>query len=79
MKVKITAFGIAKDIVGGKHLELEVAGTELSEIRQELINQFPDFGKLASLKFAVNTSYVDDSYQLNENDEVVLIPPVSGG
>lgn len=79
MKVKITAFGIAKDIVGGKHLELEVVGAELSEVREELINQFPDFGKLTSLKFAVNTNYVDDSYQLNENDEVVLIPPVSGG
>ena len=79
MKVKITAFGIAKDIVGGKHLELEVNGEELSMVRKELIRQFPDFEKLASLKFAVNTNYVDDSYQLKENDEVVLIPPVSGG
>ena len=79
MKVKITAFGIAKDIVGGKHLELEVNGEEVSSVRKELISQFPDFEKLASLKFAVNTNYVDDSYQLNENDEVVLIPPVSGG
>ena len=79
MKVKITAFGIAKDIVGGKHLELEVNGEELSVVRKELIGQFPDFEKLASLKFAVNTNYVDDSYQLKENDEVVLIPPVSGG
>lgn len=79
MKVRITAFGIAKDIVGGKHLELEVKGTDLSELRQALISQYPDFGKLASLKFAVNTNYVDDSFQLKENDEVVLIPPVSGG
>lgn len=79
MKVKITAFGIAKDIVGGKHLEMEVAGAELSKVRQALINQFPDFVKLTSLKFAVNTNYVDDSYQLKDNDEVVLIPPVSGG
>ena len=79
MKVKITAFGIAKDILGDKHLELEVNGEELSLVRKELISQFPDFEKLASLKFAVNTNYVDDSYQLNENDEVVLIPPVSGG
>lgn len=79
MKVKITAFGIAKDIMGGKHLELEVNGEVLSLVRKELISQFPEFEKLASLKFAVNTNYVDDSYQLNENDEVVLIPPVSGG
>ncbi|PWL31881.1 MoaD/ThiS family protein [uncultured Roseivirga sp.] len=79
MKVKITAFGIAKDILGDKHLELEVNGEELSWVRKELISQYPDFEKLASLKFAVNTNYVEDSYQLNEKDEVVLIPPVSGG
>ena len=52
---------------------------EFTLVRKELISQFPDFEKLASLKFAVNTNYVDDSYQLKENDEVVLIPPVSGG
>jgi molybdopterin converting factor small subunit len=31
------------------------------------------------LAFAVGEEYQTDSYALTENDEVVIIPPVSGG
>ncbi len=80
MKIAITAFGIAKDILQQKQIELNCDdGASVSEIRSRLIQDFPDFDKLASLRFAVNTEYVGDDYQLNANDEVVLIPPVSGG
>jgi molybdopterin converting factor subunit 1 len=32
-----------------------------------------------SISFAVNREYVDRDHQLSDNDEVALIPPVSGG
>ena len=80
MKIAITAFGIAKDILEQKQIELECSeNSSVGDVRSQLIQNFPDFEKLASLKFAVNTEYVADDYQLNANDEVVLIPPVSGG
>lgn len=80
MKIEITAFGIAKDILKQKRTEVELSGEpSVAALRKELISNFPDFEKLASLKFAVNTEYVSDNYQLNPSDEVVLIPPVSGG
>ncbi|MEC7753306.1 MULTISPECIES: MoaD/ThiS family protein [Roseivirga] len=79
MKIQITAFGIAKDIVGKKQMTLDFEGKSVGEVRTCLVNRFPEFEQLASLRFAVNTSYVDDSFELTENDEVVLIPPVSGG
>lgn len=79
MKVTVTAFGIAKDILNKKQTEIEYSGTTVADLRQQLIQQFPEFAKLASLKFAVNTDYVNDDFVLNSNDEVVLIPPVSGG
>ena len=80
MKIAITAFGIAKDILGQKQIELDCSeGSRVGDVRSRLIQRFPDFEKLASLKFAVNTEYVADDYQLAANDEVVLIPPVSGG
>ena len=47
--------------------------------RQVLKEKYPAFDKLASLQLAVNAEYVEDDYVLRENDEVVLIPPVSGG
>ena len=80
MKIEITAFGIAKDILRQKQMVLDCAESAMvGDVRAQLIQNFPDFEKLASLKFAVNTEYVSDDYQLKSNDEVVLIPPVSGG
>ncbi len=80
MKIKLVAFGIAKDILQSKQIEIELnSGDTLSALRQILVQQYPEFSKLKSLSFAVGVNYQDDSYQLSENDEVVIIPPVSGG
>jgi molybdopterin converting factor small subunit len=80
MKVKVIAFGIAKDILGGKELILPFTGTHsITDLRKALIHQFPAFEALSSLQFAVNEDYVNEDYIIKENDEVVLIPPVSGG
>ena len=80
MEIEITAFGIAKDILKQKRLSMSLGDKpNIAELRTSLIDQFPDFEKLSSLKFAVNTEYVTEDYLLNEKDEVVLIPPVSGG
>jgi molybdopterin converting factor small subunit len=80
MKIRIQAFGIAKDILAGQTAHIETdEGVNAGELRKQLMDQFPDFQLLASLKLAVNADYVSDDYVLKENDEVVIIPPVSGG
>lgn len=80
MKIEIIAFGIAKDILKGKSTQLEVAGdATVREVKEQLVHEYPDFQTLASLQLAVNAEYVADDHILNENDELVLIPPVSGG
>jgi len=80
MEVKITAFGIAKDILKGKTTSLKLnEGHAVTDVRKALIQSYPDFQKLASLQFAVNEDYVSEDYIVQPNDEVVLIPPVSGG
>lgn len=80
MEVNITAFGIAKDILNGKNTILTLSETDtIAQVRYILIQRYPDFQKLASLRFAVNTDYVGEDYIVQPNDEVVLIPPVSGG
>ena len=42
-------------------------------------DEFPDFEKLRSLVIAVNEEYQEDGFILSEKDEIVIIPPVSGG
>ena len=41
--------------------------------------KYPDFTKLRSFSIAVNEEYQNDDFVLNSNDEIVILPPVSGG
>jgi len=80
MQITVLAFGIAKDIISGSQLNLKVAdGQTVGELKTTLCQQFPAFEQLRSLKIAVNTDYRPDDFVLKENDEIVIIPPVSGG
>ena len=80
MNIEVIAFGIAKDILKSKSVSLSLEeGSSVGKARQTLVDQYPQFETLASLQLAVNAEYVEDEYVLQENDEVVLIPPVSGG
>ncbi len=80
MKIEILAFGIAKDIVKGRSLSLDLpSGTNVGGLKAELCGRFPNFEKLKSMAIAVNEEYQTDDFSLSEKDEVVIIPPVSGG
>ena len=80
MNINLVLFGIAKDIVGASRSQFEVAeGVVISELKQSLVKKYPRMKDLTSISFAVGTEYVADDYQLENNEEVVIIPPVSGG
>jgi molybdopterin synthase sulfur carrier subunit len=80
MKIKILAFGIAKDILGARTMELDmVESISVGGLKAHLTEQHPEFSKLRSLALAINQEYVDDHQIIAENDEIVIIPPVSGG
>ncbi|WP_400073658.1 MoaD/ThiS family protein [Zobellia russellii] len=80
--MEVLLFGIAKDIVGKssfRFAEGDEVPKSVLELKQNLKNSFPDFGKLSSLAVAVNSEYAEDSESLNQGDEIAIIPPVSGG
>ncbi len=80
VKIKLIAYGIAKDILQTNSMDLEVSeSASILDVKRSLVTQFPEFQKLQSLKFAVNQDYQIDDFALKVNDEVVIIPPVSGG
>jgi sulfur-carrier protein len=77
---KVRAFGITKDILGGKEATIKVEnGVTVSALRHELNTRYPQLLGLRSLYIAVNNEYADDNKILNSTDEIALIPPVSGG
>ena len=80
MILQVLTFGIARDIVGASTLPVETgAGTTVSQLKQQLLASYPQFGSLSSLLIAVNAEYGSEETVLREGDEIALIPPVSGG
>jgi molybdopterin converting factor subunit 1 len=80
MKIQVVAFGIARDILEGNLSEITIEnGGNIADLKDELLSKYPAFRELRSLRFAVNEEYQADDFTLSEKDEVVIIPPVSGG
>ena len=80
MNLRILCFGVTRDIIGQFEYttSLESSAT-VADLKQKLSTEFPDFQALRSLRIALNSEYASDEMPLKENDEIVLIPPVSGG
>ena len=74
------AFGIARDILGGSTSTLELASpATIKHLKEVLVKRYPEFMKLKSFSVAVNEEYQEDDFILSEQDEIVILPPVSGG
>ena len=80
MKINLIAFGIAREIIRTTKCSLEVTNPcSIGSLKQILMAKYEEFQKLQSIKFAINEDYQEDNFLLNDGDEVVIIPPVSGG
>jgi molybdopterin synthase sulfur carrier subunit len=78
-RYKVKAFGITKDLLGGREAFIETTGTTVGDLRSALGEKYPELSDLRSLYIAVNNDYADDTVLLKDSDEIALIPPVSGG
>jgi molybdopterin converting factor subunit 1 len=81
MKVKIKFFAILRERAGTAETTKEIQeGSTIKQLWEALQRDFP---KLAvpgiRLLYAVNQDYVTSDYVLKDSDEVVFVPPVSGG
>jgi len=81
MRVRVLFFGMLKDVLGAAADSIELPeGSSLRDllVRYEARNpRLREF--LPSLALAVNQQYAGPDTILKENDEVGLLPPVSGG
>ena len=81
MKVRVRCFAAAREIVGAGELVVDLPeGSTLTHLFDQIRCQFPKLEGLAgSLLFSVNREYASFDARLAAEDEVALIPPVSGG
>lgn len=80
MKIKVLLFGISTDLVGSNSMEYEVSqNATIADFKKNFQEQFPSLTQLNSYAIAVNENYAENTTELQENDVVAIIPPVSGG
>ncbi|RAJ95463.1 molybdopterin synthase sulfur carrier subunit [Larkinella arboricola] len=79
-RVSVLLFGITREIVGSPALTLDLPQTgQVGDLLFHLKEQYPALNGLRSLLVAVNGEYAETDQALRPNDEIALIPPVSGG
>tara|TARA_Y100001970_G_scaffold154418_1_gene189189 strand:- start:16301 stop:16546 length:246 start_codon:yes stop_codon:yes gene_type:complete len=79
----IKYFAWVKDITGKDSEFLnDKTINNLLELKKFLLNKYPNLKKHFDqeiIRFAVNANYELDNVNLNQNDEIAIFPPVSGG
>ena len=81
IKVKVKLFSIYQEVFAASELDLTFAEeTTVAEVLMFLIEQKPQLAKWQEVtRFGINLQFVESNTLLHDGDEVVLIPPVSGG
>ncbi|MGG4552024.1 molybdenum cofactor biosynthesis protein MoaE [Paenibacillus humicus] len=82
MMLTIFLFAGLADRIGASQIEITYPQNAITadRLKQEIANQYPEAASLVSLSFlAVNQEYAAGGLLITEQDEIALIPPVSGG
>lgn len=81
MRIRVLFFGILKDFAGGPSDSVDLPeGSSVRNVLEYYEKKIPELRKsMASLAVAVNQHYAGAETKLKSDDEVALLPPVSGG
>src|SRR5579863_701706 len=81
MRVRVLFFGMLKDVAGKSNDWLDLPDSaSVGDVLAHYQSQLPRFkDSLPSLAVAVNQHYSSPETKLKPDDEVALLPPVSGG
>jgi molybdopterin converting factor subunit 1 len=81
VSIRVLFFGAARDVVDANPLDLSLeAPATVGSAFRSLVARFSALERFGrSLLFAVNQEYATPDTVLNENDELAVFPPVSGG
>ncbi len=78
--LSVLLFGIARDLTGQSVLSNPLPpGGSVADLLEAVQTQYPALRGIKSLLIAVNGEYAEPDLLLYPNDEIAIIPPVSGG
>jgi molybdopterin converting factor subunit 1 len=76
----VLTFAAAREIVGADHFQLDLpAGATVADLRTRVLEVYPALSTLTNFAIARNEEYAISGDVLEVGDELVIIPPVSGG
>lgn len=81
MQILVRAFASYREAIGSPNIRLDVPeGSTPGQVWERLLKSYPRLSTLPRPdKFAINEEYVQENHKIRERDELVLLPPVSGG
>jgi sulfur-carrier protein len=81
ISITVKLFAAYQEAYGAPELQLQLpTGVTVEDVRDRLISEHPQLAEWRDLtRYGVNLNFVDPDRVLQDGDEVVLIPPVSGG
>lgn len=77
MEINVLLFGKVADIIGKGNLNFSDA-SDTGEVIFLLKKNYPQLQSLG-YSIAVNKKIIQENTQLNDNDNVAILPPFSGG
>jgi len=77
MAVKVRVFGILRSIVGSEELQVQHF-EKLEELLDHLRKDFPEINR-HNFVVAINQQVVNENEDINDGDEIALMPPFAGG
>ena len=80
MKIQLLFFGITRDLLDTNEFIFTLSKNDtVGNLKNALRLKYPQLENIDSYAIAVNESYANDEFLLQEKDIVAIIPPVSGG
>jgi sulfur-carrier protein len=79
--IQVKLFAIYQEVLGTDHLDRQIPiGTTAGQVLAQIIDQYPSLTPWQAVtRLGVNLQFVPPETVLEAGDELVLIPPVSGG
>ena len=81
IEITLKLFSVYQEALGVEETVMRVpVGTTVVVVCDRLIADYPELAQWKEVtRFGVNLQFVEPGTVLNSGDELVLIPPVSGG